>query len=161
MTQRKDKTKKFKSISTGQLCDEAKYAAELVCIRKNEKKNEGSLEYKFWSKSQKDNYQVQVRCARKLIKKFGDLVLVKYLNSSYGKNLYSLGFLHKSKKFVLCLDFVEEGLSKFSQTVKKDQDSDKNTIELPDEKTFKKNNRQSKKTLFSKIKGAESGKEKK
>ena len=88
-------------------------------------------------------------------------VLVKYLNSSYGKNLYSLGFLHKSKKFVLCLDFVEEGLSKFSQTVKKDQDSDKNIIELPDEKTFKKNNRQSKKTLFSKIKGAESGKEKK
>ena len=151
MAQKKDKTKRFKSISTGQPCDEAQYAAELVCIRKNEKKNEGSLEYKFWSKSQKENYQIQIRCARKLIKKFGDLFLVKYLNSPYGQNLYSLGFLHKSKKFVLCLDFVEEGLSKFSEAAKEDQDVDKNIVELPDEKTFKKNNRQSKKTRLARI----------
>ena len=51
MAQKKDNTKKLKSISTGDLCSAAQYVAEVVCLRKAEKDNTGSLEYKFWNKS--------------------------------------------------------------------------------------------------------------
>ena len=56
MTQKKDNTKKLKSISTGNLCSAAQYVAEMVCLRKAEKDNKGSLEYKFWNKSKDKEY---------------------------------------------------------------------------------------------------------
>jgi hypothetical protein len=70
--------------------------AEMVCIRRAERENKGSLGYKFWNTG--DLYQIQVRVAHKLIKKYGEKAILHYLNSPSGKNVYSLGFLHKSKK---------------------------------------------------------------
>lgn len=157
MNRKKENTLKFKSISTGQPCDEAQYVAELVCLRKAEKTNKGSLEYKFWNRSQKEDYQTQIRCARKLIKKFGEGRVAKYLNSKDGSNIYSLGFLHKSKKFVLCLSFVEEAILKFCSNLK-DEKEEKPVTKPLDKDTFKKERTMSKNTLFSKIRRAEVGK---
>ena len=69
MTQKKENIQKFRNLSTGESCTAAQYVAEVVCLRKREKENKGSLEYKFWNKSQKDEYQIQIRVANKIIKK--------------------------------------------------------------------------------------------
>ena len=90
-------------------------------MRKRERENKGSLEYKFWNKSHQDEYQVQVRVAWKLIKKFGEEALIYYINSPGAKKVYSLGFLHKSGKFVLPLRFVEKGVATALEQVKKDK----------------------------------------
>ena len=114
-------SKKYKSISTGQECSGAQYIAELICIRKSEKENKGSLGYKFWKRG--NAYEIQIRAASKLIKKYSEEAVLKYLNSPRGKNVYSLGYLHKSKKFVLNLDFVKEGVENAQKEI--DQDAKK------------------------------------
>ena len=47
MDQKNSKTQKYKSISTGQPCNAAQYVAELVCTRRRERENKGSLEFKY------------------------------------------------------------------------------------------------------------------
>ena len=120
-------SKKYKSISTGQECNGAQYIAELVCIRKSEKDNKGSLAYKFWNRG--DDYKTQIRAASKLIKKYSEEAVLKYLNSPRGKNVYSLGFLHKSKKFVLNLDFVKEGVEKAQKELDEEAKKPKKVVE--------------------------------
>jgi len=117
MNQKNSNDKKFKSITTGQPCNAAQYIAEMVCLRRAERENKGSLAYKFWNKG--EAYQTQVRVAHKLIKKYGEKAILHYLNSPSGSNVYSLGFLHKSKKFVLPLELEGEFKPKKSQPNKK------------------------------------------
>jgi len=149
MTQKNSKTTKYKSSSTGQSCNASQYAAELVCTRKREKENCGSLEFKFWNKSQKQEYQTQIRVASNLIKKYSERSLIRYLNSPSGRNIYSLGFLHKSKKFVLPLRFVEDGVKKCHESLQKEDEKDKKVVETP--KVYKKKTSKKSKSLFSKI----------
>ena len=150
MTQKNSKTKKYKSLSTGQPCNGAQYAAELVCIRKREKENCGNLEIKFWNKSQKDEYQIQIRVASNLISKYSESSLIRYLNSPSGKNIYSLGFLHKNKKFVLPLRFVEKGLKAFYEKEVEESKKEKVVVKPTTEKYKKKKSRKSG-SLFAKI----------
>ena len=151
MNQKNLKTQKYKSISTGQSCDAAQYAAELVCIRRRERDNKGSLEFKFWNKSQKQEYQTQIRIAHKLINKYGEKSLTSYLNSPNGKNVYSLGFLHKSKKFVLVTNFVEEGVAKRCKELKTEEKKPKKVIEISENNEYKPRKRRKNKTLLSKL----------
>ena len=156
MAPEKSNMKKFKSISTGELCTVAQYVAEIVCLRKREKDNIGSLEYKFWNKSHKHEYQIQVRVACKLIKKFGEDALLHYINGPSGKRVFSLGFLHKSQKFVLVLSFVQRGVSKSANILKKKAKQNKHVLDVPEKEIEykpKKSMRQN--TLFSKIKDIE------
>lgn len=157
MTQKKDKTKKFKSSSTGEECTTAQYVAEQVCLRRRQKENKGSLEYKFWNSSQKTEYQIQIRVANKIIKKYGEDSLLHYLRTE-GSHIYSLGFLHSSKKFVLISKWVEDGVKKSAsileaekKKVKKVTDAD-NMVYRP-RKTFGNKN-----ILLNKIRKAEDGK---
>ena len=161
MDHKKETTRKFKSISTGQQCNAAQYAAELVCIRKREKDNTGSLEYKFWNKSQNKEYEVQVRVAWKLIKKFGEEALIHYLNGPSGKKVFSLGFLHRSGKFVLALRFVEKGVAKSLDTIKKDKSKPKEVLKVPDQPEYKPRSSSKTNTLFSKIRNIENVERKK
>ena len=131
MDQKNSNTKKYKSISTSQPCSAAQYIAELVCIRRSERDNNGSLEYKFWNNSKNEQYQTQVRVAHKLIKKYGDEAIIHYLKSKSGNNVYSLGFLHKSKKFVLPLNFVEDGIKKSKEIVDKNNSKAREIIDIP------------------------------
>ena len=158
MDQKKNRTRKFKSVSTGQECNAAQYAAEKVCIRKSEKDNRGSLEYKFWNNSQNEEYQVQVRVAWKLIKKFGEDALIRYINSPSSRNIYSLGFLHSSGKFVLALRFVEKGVAKALKEIEKEKTKKKEVLKLPENPQYKARAPQRTNTLFSKIRNIENGK---
>ena len=71
--------------------------------------------------------------------------------------MYSLGFLHKSKKFVLILDFVEEGVKKAKKITDAQELQEKRIVELPKgeykPKKKKKNN-----SLLSKIRKADGNK---
>jgi hypothetical protein len=161
MTQKKDSTKKLKSISTGNLCSVAQYVAEKVCLRKAEKDNNGSLEYKFWSKSKNEQYEIQVRAAWKLIKKHGEDALLKYINSPSGRNVYSLGFLHKSGRYVLILKFVEKGVANAAKLVEKESKKPKKVLDTPDKIDYKQRKLfNGGSTLFSKIRNIEDGKRK-
>ena len=157
MNQKKENTRKFKSVSTGQECNAAQYAAEKVCIRKSERENKGSLEYKFWNKSHNEEYQIQVRVAWKLIKKFGEEALIRYINSPSAKKIYSLGFLHNSGKFVLALRFVEKGVSKALEQIEKEKSKKKEVLKLPENPQYKSRAPQKSNTLFSKIRNIENG----
>ena len=150
MDQKNSNTQKYKSLSTGQPCNAAQYAAELVCLRKRERENSGSLEFKFWNKSQKDEYQTQIRVASNLISKYSERALIRYLNSPSGNNIYALGFLHKSKKFVLTLKFVEKGVKEFHNKLEQEDKREKKVIEAP-EGEYKPKKPRGRKSLFSKI----------
>jgi hypothetical protein len=152
MTQKKSNDQKYKSISTGEPCNTAQYIAEMVCLRKAQKENKGSLGYKFWNKT--DNYKIQVRVAHKLIKKYGEKAILHYLNSPKGKNIYSLGFLHKSKKFVLALDFVQSGIENSKKIVDAEESKPKKIVEQP-KGEFKSRKLPNKKSLLSKIRKAD------
>jgi len=150
MDQKNSNILKYKSLSTGQPCNGAQYAAELVCIRKRQKENCGSLEFKFWNKSQKDEYQTQIRVASNLISKYSDRALIRYLNSPSGSNIYALGFLHKSKKFVLPLKFVEKGVKEFHNKLEEESKRKKKIIQAPTGE-YKSKKPRGKNSLLSKI----------
>ncbi len=153
MTQKKSNTQKYKSISTGQPCSSAQYIAELVCIRRAEKENKGSLAYKFWNKG--DTYQIQVRVAHKLIKKYGEKPILHYLNSPSGSNVYSLGFLHKTKKFVLALDFVKKGIEKSKKITDTEDAKPKKVVEKLEGEYKPRKSLPNKKSLLSKLRKAD------
>ena len=155
MAHPKNNIPRFKSISTGLPCSTAQYVAELVCLRKRERDNVGSLEYKFWNKSHKEEYQIQVRVAHKLIKKFGEDALVHYITSPSGKNVFSLGFLHKSQKFVLSLRFVEHGVAKAAIVIQSENKREKKVLEVPDEVKYQPKKSFGNKTLLSQIQSIE------
>jgi hypothetical protein len=155
MTQKKPNDQRYKSISTGQPCSAAQYMAEMVCIRRAERENKGSLGYKFWNTG--DLYQIQVRVAHKLIKKYGEKAILHYLNSPSGKNVYSLGFLHKSKKFVLALDFVKAGIEKSKKITDAEQNKPKKVTEKLEGKYKPRKSVPNKKSLLSKIRKADGG----
>lgn len=153
MTQKKQNTQKYKSISTGEPCNAAQYIAELVCLRRAERENKGSLSYKFWNKG--DAYQVQVRVAHKLIKKYGEKAILHYLNSPSGSNVYSLGFLHKSKKFVLPLDFVKTGIEKSKKITDAEEAKPKKVVEKLEGDFKSRKSPSNKKSLLSKLRKAD------
>ena len=158
MDQKKENIRTFKSVSTGHSCNAAQYVAEVVCIRRGEKENKGSLEYKFWNKSHHEEYQIQVRVAWKLIKKFGEDALLHYINGPSAKKVYSLGFLHKSGKFVLILRFVEKGVVASLEKVNKEKSKKKKVLKVPEKSEYRTPPHQKTNTLFSKIRNIENAK---
>ena len=128
MDQKKDNTKKFKSLSTGEPCTTAQYIAEMVCMRRREQENKGSLAFKFWNKAQKDEYQTQIRAANTCIKRYGEKAVLHYLNSPSGKRTYSLGYMNKTKRFIILNKFVKEGLEKSKQIIEEQSKQEKKII---------------------------------
>lgn len=160
MDQQKNNIQKYKSCSTGEPCTVAQYIAEIVCLRKREKENVGSLEYKFWNKSHKDEYQIQIRVANKLIKKYSEDAVLHYLNNGLGRKTYSLGFLHSSKKFVLVSKFVEDGVKKSFVEVEEQKNKTKKIIDVNDLDQMNyvpKKSKKDKNILLNKIRNAENG----
>jgi len=96
MTKRKRTEKsKYKHQTTGDYCTCAAYLAEMMCLRLAEYKNEGNLAYKFWNKKPWDwTFKQQLFTANSLIKKYGELAVVKAVNSPYLSKVFSLK--HKS-----------------------------------------------------------------
>ena len=92
MTKRKRTDKsKYKHKSTGDHCTCASYLAEMMCLRLAEHKNEGNLTYKFWNKKPWDwTFKQQLFTANSLIKKYGELAVVRAVNSPTLSKVFSL-----------------------------------------------------------------------
>ncbi len=161
MTQKKEHIQKFKSSSTGEPCTAAQYIAEIVCTRKRCKENTGSLEYKFWNKSQKEEYQTQIRVANKIIKKYSSDALLHYLNSPKGKKTYSLGFLHSSKKFVLISKFVDKGVAKSFEITQEQKSKTRKIIDIDETRgEYQSRPSMNTNTLLNKLRKAENAEDK-
>ena len=88
--QRTDKSR-YKHQSTGDYCTCAAYVAEIMCMRKAEHENHGSLPFKFWNFKPWDwTFKRQLYAANKLIKEFSEIALVKGIASPELAGLYSL-----------------------------------------------------------------------
>ena len=82
---------KYKHESTGDYCTCAAYVAEIMCKRNAEKKNKGSLPFKFWNKKPWNwTFKRQMNAAHKLLKDYDEEVLVKAVNSSEFRGIFSL-----------------------------------------------------------------------
>jgi len=160
MAQKKENIQKFRSLSTGKPCTASQYVAEMVCTRKSEKDNKGSLAFKFWSSSHKDEYQTQIRLASKIIKQYGVDVVLHYLKSPKGIKTYSLGFLHVSKKFVIVSKYVQSGLKDSEKIVGKQRSKPRKVISQK-KLEYKSRPSMNTNTILNKIRKADNGKNKK
>ncbi len=99
---------KYKHESTGDYCTCSAYVAEIMCRKNAENKNQGSLPYKFWSKKPWDwTFKRQMFAANKILKQFSEEALVKAINSSEFKGIFSLNHpkvIGLIKKYQLLLD---------------------------------------------------------
>lgn len=87
---RTDKSK-YKHQSTGDYCTCAAYVAEIMCMRKAEKENLGSLPLKFWNVKPWDwTFKKQLYAANQLLKEYSDVALVKAINSQDFFGIFSL-----------------------------------------------------------------------
>lgn len=98
MTKRKrTERSKYKHQTTGDYCTCAAYIAEMMCLRLAQHKNEGNLSFKFWNKKPWDwTFKQQLFTANSLIKKYGEVAVVRAVNSPALSKVFSL----KNKRVV-------------------------------------------------------------
>ena len=94
MKQRKRTEKsRYKHESTGEYCTCAAYVAEIMCKRNAEKKNQGSLPYKFWNRKPWNwTFKRQMFAANKILKDHSitEQALVRAIHSDEFKSIFSL-----------------------------------------------------------------------
>ena len=149
MAQQRSNASKFKSPSTGEYCTTAQYIAEILIQRKAERENKGSLSYKFWNKTQKKSYTIQIQAVSKLINEFGERKVYDYI---VNKNKRVFSAMPKWVKESVKKHIIP--IEKISQDAEPIRDIDINT---KPRKTF------GKQTLFSRLNSVETnndGKEK-
>ena len=93
MIKRRERTEKskYKHESTGDYCTCAAYVAEIMCQRKAQHENTGSLAFKFWSEKPWDwTFKKQLLMAQKIVKKYSEAALVRAINSRGITKIFSL-----------------------------------------------------------------------
>lgn len=101
---------KYKHESTGDYCTCAQYVAAIMCQRNAERKNQGSLPYKFWNKKPWDwTYKKQLFAANKVLKDpaITEEAMVKAIHSDEFKKIFSLNHpeaIGIIRKYQLLLD---------------------------------------------------------
>ena len=106
---RTDKSK-YKHQSTGDYCTCAAYVAEMMCMRKAEKENVGSLPYKFWNEKPWDwTFKRQLYTANQLIKEYSGEALVKAINSTDFFGIFSLSH-RKTRRIVEKYQILENAI---------------------------------------------------
>jgi len=101
MTKRqRTEKRKYKHTTTGDYCTCAAYIAEMMCLRLAEYKKISGLAFKFWNNKPWDwTFKRQMMVANKLIKEYGESLIIKSLNSNELKSIFSL--THPKVKRVL------------------------------------------------------------
>ena len=142
MTKRKRTEKsKYKHQSTGDYCTCASYLAELMCLRLAEHKNEGKLGYKFWNKKPWDwTFKQQLFTANSLIKKYGEVAVVKAVNSPSLAKVFSLKNKRVVPEILKQVKFIEENKDK------------KQDLDIKEKPTVRKNT-YGKKSKLNKLRG--------
>ncbi len=145
---RTDKSK-YKHESTGDYCTCAAFVAEMMCKKNAENKNEGSLPYKFWSKKPWDwTFKRQLFLANKLIKEFGEQPLVRAVESSDFKRIFSLN--HPSAKKII---------KKYRSIIENERNKETQAVEYKTEATHRSKTYGSKKNnILQKLRDIENGK---
>jgi hypothetical protein len=148
MTKRKRTEKsKYKHQSTGDYCTCASYLAELMCLRLAEHKNEGKLGYKFWNKKPWDwTFKQQLFTANSLIKKYGEVAVVKAVNSPSLAKVFSLKNKRVVPEILKQVKFIEENKDK------------KQDLDIKEKPTVRKNT-YGKKSKLNKLRGLNGKKE--
>lgn len=92
MTKRqRTEKRKYKHTTTGDYCTCAAYIAEMMCLRLAEYKKISGLAFKFWNNKPWDwTFKRQMMVANKLIKEYGESLIIKSLNSNELKGIFSL-----------------------------------------------------------------------
>ena len=147
MTKRKRTEKsKYKHTSTGDYCTCAAYLAEMMCLRLAEHKNEGTLTHKFWNKKPWDwTFKQQLFTANSLIKKYGELAVVKAVNSPFLSKVFSLKNKRVVPEIKRQLKIIEEQANK------------KQELDVKEKPTARKKS-YGKKTGLNKLRGLKDGK---
>ena len=117
---------KYKHESTGDYCTCAAYVAEIMCKKRAEHNNQGSLSFKFWNNEPwKRIFQFQMRLATQILKdkNITERALVKAVNSDDFKRANIFSLKHPKaigiiRRYQLLLD--KETEPKQSVEVKKD-----------------------------------------
>jgi len=94
---------RYKHESTGDHCTCAAYVAEIMCKRNAERKNQGSLPYKFWNQKPWDwTFKKQMVAANKILKdhRITEQALVKAIHSDDFKSIFSLN--HPNALGIIC-----------------------------------------------------------
>ena len=139
---------KYKHESTGDHCTCAAYVAEIMCRKNAENKNQGSLPYKFWNKKPWDwTFKRQLIAANRLIKKFSEAAIVKAVNSSEFRGVFSLN--HPK---------VVSVLTKYQLLLDKEKSKPKQNIEVKKNPSRRKKS-YGKKNLLDKLRKIENGQE--
>jgi len=148
MTKRKRTEKsKYKHQSTGDYCTCASYLAELMCLRLAEHNNEGKLGYKFWNKKPWDwTFKQQLFTANSLIKKYGEVAVVKAINSPSLAKVFSLKNKRVVPEILKQVKFIEENKDK------------KQDLDIKEKPTVRKNT-YGKKSKLNKLRGLNGKKE--
>lgn len=151
MTRKKrERTEKsrFKHKSTGEYCTCAAYIAEMMCLRKAEHENHGSLAYKFWNKKPWDwTFKKQLFIANNLLKRFPEKAVIRALNGPELRKIFSLN--HPK---------VIPILEKYTHSLKVEQSTTKSKQVDPPQQTLAPNRRTSsfgRKSILSKLKDIE------
>jgi aminoglycoside N3'-acetyltransferase len=135
------------------MCSTAQYLAELMCLRRAERNNEGNLAFKFWNKSQKKSYQAQIVSVNRLIKQFGEDCVIEYLMKE-NTRVFSTGFYHPHKWLADEIKSFKVKFDKRPKPKKVEEDFDKIDTEAKPRKQYKKKN------LFNTLRNIDNGKSK-
>ena len=146
MSKQRTNVSKFRSPSTGDFCTEAQYVAEILCQRQAKKEKVGNLAYKFWNQGKwKKIYIRQISLSNKLIKEFGEGVLIRFINSREGSDIFSLG-----------MKTIKNKIENFKKSL--DKQSSQEIIEVTRTDIDQKRKTFGQKTLIQKLKEIDNGK---
>jgi len=146
--QRSEKSR-YQHKSTGDYCTCAAFVAEIMCMKKAEHENKGSLPFKFWNvEPWKKFFMLQTIKANRLLKKYSEAGLVKAVNSNE--------FKYK-KIFSLNHPAVEEIIKKYNAIAIEESNNQQKLDVKKDAKHRKKT--YGKKTALSRLRGLEDGSE--
>ena len=148
---RRSNKRKYKHESTGDYCTCAAYVAEIMCKKKAEFTNKGSLPYKFWNKPPWDwTFKRQMIAATKILKdhKISETALVKAINSKEFGTIFSLNH-PKAMTIIKKYQLMEDNKPKHEQEIEHKENAKHRN------KRFGK-----KKNIFKRLKDIENGEEK-
>ncbi len=143
--------RKYKHESTGDYCTCAAYVAEIMCKKKAEFSNKGSLSFKFWSKPPWDwTFKRQMIAANKILKdhRISETALVKAINSKEFGTIFSLNH-PKAMTIIKKYQLMEDNKSNQEQKI-----DHKKEAKHRDKRFGKKKN------IFKRLKDIENGEEK-
>ena len=125
---------KYKHITTGDYCTCAAYVAEFMCLKIAEKKGVSGLPFKFWSTKNWDwTFKKQLMTANVLIKKYGEIAVVKAIRSDEFKSIFSLNHPKVDKIISLIkinkeIDLVPENIEESIGTKRANTFNKKSTL---------------------------------